>query len=244
MIPKGAIPMKISGLQKLTLLDYPGRVACTVFLNGCNFRCPFCHNSELLSGNEPPLMTDEEFFTFLKKRKGLLDAVCVSGGGPTLQRDLESLLRGIRELGFLIKLDTNGSRPEVLKKLVTEKLVDYVAMDIKNSPQRYGETAGVPGMPLQKIEETMQYLLTGDLDYEFRTTVVEQFHNDEAIAAIGSWLSRLSPEKKARRLFLQPYADRDSVLAPGLSTPSTEKLTVWAAILAPYADFVGIRGTD
>jgi pyruvate formate lyase activating enzyme len=117
-------------------------------------------------------------------------------------------------------------------------------MDIKNSPQRYGETAGVPSMPLQKIEETMQFLLTGDLDYEFRTTVVEQFHNDESFAAIGSWLSRLSPEKKAKQLFLQPYADRDSVLAPGLSTPSTEKLTVWAAILAPYADFVGIRGTD
>ena len=132
----------------------------------------------------------------------------------------------------------------MVKALAAENLIDYVAMDIKNSPARYGETAGVPGMPLGKLEETMQFLLTGDLDYEFRTTVVEQFHNDASIADIGSWLSRLSPERKAKRLFLQPYADRDSVLASGLSTPSAEKLAAWAAILAPYADHVGIRGTD
>ena len=236
--------MNITGLQKMTLLDFPGRVACTVFLQGCNFRCPFCHNSDLLGAVGQDGISVEELLNFLKKRKGILDGVCITGGEPTLQADLPELLRQIKALGYAIKLDTNGNRPDVVKALAAENLIDYVAMDIKNSPQRYSETAGVPGMPLQKIEETMQFLLTGDLDYEFRTTVVEQFHNDESVAEIGSWLSRLSPEKKAKRLFLQPYADRDSVLAPGLSTPSTEKLAAWAAILAPYADIVGIRGTD
>ena len=236
--------MNITGLQKMTLLDFPGRVACTVFLQGCNFRCPFCHNSDLLGSAGQDGISVEELLNFLKKRKGILDGVCITGGEPTLQPDLADLLREIKSLGFAIKLDTNGFRPDAVKALAAENLIDYVAMDIKNCPSRYSETAGVPGMQLDKIEETMRFLLEGSLDYEFRTTVVEQFHNDDAIAEIGRWLSCLAPEHKAKRLFLQPYADRDSVLASGLSTPSTEKLTVWAAILAPYAEFVGIRGTD
>lgn len=236
--------MIITGLQKMTLLDYPGKVACTVFLQGCNFRCPFCHNSDLLGAAGQDRIPAETLLDFLKKRKGIIDGVCITGGEPTLQPDLPELLRQIKALGYAIKLDTNGNRPDVVMALASEQLIDYVAMDIKNSPDRYSETAGVPGIPLEKLEETMRFLLEGTLDYEFRTTVVEEFHSDESIAAIGQWLSRLSPEKKAKRLFLQPYADRDSVLKQGLHTPGKEKLAAWAAFLAPYAESVGIRGTD
>ena len=237
--------MKLAGLQKLTLLDFPGHVACTVFTAGCNLRCPFCHNSDLvLPERQPERLAEEDFFTFLRKRQGILEGVCVTGGEPLLQQDIAPFLRRIKELGFAVKLDTNGCFPTVLRDLVAQHLVDFVAMDIKNSPARYGETAGVPGMPLNKLEQTMQFLLDGSLDYEFRTTVVEQFHDDASIAAIGQWLSSLSSQHKAKRLFLQPYADRDSVLVSGLSTPTAEKLAAWAAILTPYADHVGIRGID
>ena len=153
--------MTISGLQKMTLLDYPGKVACTVFLQGCNYRCPFCHNSELLEGKAEPLMTVEEFLVFLKKRVGLLDGVCVSGGEPTLSPGLRDLLAAIKERGFAVKLDTNGSRPEVLKALVAEGLVDYVAMDIKNAPSRYAETCGVSRIDLAAIEESAAFLMSG-----------------------------------------------------------------------------------
>lgn len=234
--------MNITGLQKMTLLDFPGRVACTVFLQGCNFRCPFCHNSDLLGAVGQDGISVEELLNFLKKRKGILDGVCITGGEPTLQADLPDLLRQIKALGYAIKLDTNGNRPDVVKALAAEKLIDYVAMDIKNCPDRYGQTAGVPGMQLDRIEETMRFLLTGNLDYEFRTTVVEELHDDDSITQIGLWLSRLAPEGRAKRLFLQPYADRDSVLRPGLHTPDSEKLALWAALLRPYAEFVGIRG--
>ena len=235
--------MIISGLQKMTLLDYPGRVACTVFLQGCNFRCPFCHNSGLLGAAEQETIPVETLLDFLRKRIGILDGVCITGGEPTLQKDLPQLLRQIKEMGYYIKLDTNGSRPDMLKALVEEKLIDYVAMDIKNCPDRYGETIGLSQMP-KEIEKSMTFLLEGALDYEFRTTVVEEFHNDSDILAMGQWLTRLCPDHKAKRLFLQPYADRDSVLKQGLHTPDTEKLSRFKEILAPYAEFVDIRGTD
>ena len=179
--------MQIAGLQKLTLLDFPGRIACTVFLPGCNLRCPFCHNASLVLPREdtPPPMTADELLTFLDKRRGRLQGVCITGGEPTLYPDLPDLLRQIHLLGYEVKLDTNGTHPEVLRTILAEGLADYVAMDIKNSPARYGETAGVPGMPLNKLEETMQFLLDGSLDYEFRTTVVEQFHDDESIAVVA-----------------------------------------------------------
>lgn len=234
--------MNIAGLQKMTLLDYPGKVACTVFLQGCNFRCPFCHNSELLGGNEPPLMTMEEFLAFLKKRKGLLDAVCVSGGEPTLQRDLEELLRCIRELGFLVKLDTNGSRPEVLKKLAAEKLVDYVAMDIKNSREKYGETCGLNKMDLSAIEESIRFLLSGAVDFEFRTTVVAELHDEASILEMGQWLAEISPECKPKKLFLQPFVDRDTVIFSGLHAPDSGEMEAYRKLLEPFAETVSIRG--
>ena len=234
----------ISGLQKMTLLDYPGKVACTVFLQGCNFRCPFCHNSDLLGSQGPEGISVQTLLDFLKKRVGLLDGVCVTGGEPTLQKELPQLLAQIKEMGFLVKLDTNGGRPEVLKALVEAHLVDYVAMDIKNSPARYGETAGVPNMGLGGVEQSVRYLLEDHVDYEFRTTVADELHDEQDMEGIGRWLTQLLPGSKAKRFFLQPYVDRESVLVGGLHTPAREKLLAMAARLTPYAQRVEIRGMD
>ena len=231
----------ISGLQKMTLLDYLGKVACTVFLQGCNFRCPFCHNSELLPHEGEELMSGEEFFAFLRARKGLLDGVCVSGGEPTLCPELEELLRGIKELGFAVKLDTNGARPDVLKKLVEGGLVDYVAMDVKNSPARYAVTAGLPRMALDGVEESLKYLLSGAVEYELRTTVVEQLHDEESIKSMGEWLLALGEGKKAAKLFLQSFVDRDTVVFSGLSAAEKERMTEYAGLLSPCAVEVIIR---
>ena len=234
--------MKISGLQKMTLLDYPGKVACTVFLQGCNFRCPFCHNSDLLGGVAPDEIPVETLMAFLKKRVGLLDAVCITGGEPTLQNDLDALLEQIKSLGYLVKLDTNGTRPAMVKDLVARGLVDYIAMDIKNSAEKYGHTAGVPKMDMTAIEETMQFLLQGTVSYEFRTTVVAQLHTAQDMESIGLWLKKLSPDKKPAALYLQSYTDRDSVLMAGLSAHSKETMQEFKDILAPYADKVELRG--
>jgi len=234
----------IAGLQKMTLLDFPGKVACTVFLQGCNFRCPFCHNSDLLGKEGPEGMSVEGLLEFLKKRQGLLDGVCITGGEPTLQPGLEELLIKIRALGFAIKLDTNGGRPEVLMDLAQKGLIDYVAMDIKNCPELYGKTAGVPAMGLDRIEKSVRFLLMGELDYEFRTTVVAELHDGASIENIGLWLTKLSPEKKAKRFFLQSYVDRDSVLESGLHAPEKVDMECYAEILAPYVESVQVRGVD
>lgn len=162
--------MEIQGLQKMTLLDYPGKVACTVFLGGCDLRCPFCHNGELVEGETPAALDSGELTAFLKKRQGLLDGVCVTGGEPLLRPELEELLSQIKELGFPVKLDTNGSHPDRLRRLTEAGLVDYVAMDVKNSPERYGETAGRSGLDLAPFRESVSFLLSGAVDYEFRTT--------------------------------------------------------------------------
>lgn len=228
----------------MTLLDYPGKVACTVFLQGCNFRCPFCHNSDLLGKDGPEEIPVETLMAFLTKRVGLLDAVCVTGGEPTLQKDLRTLLEQIKSLGYLVKLDTNGGRPQVLKELVEVGLVDYVAMDIKNCPDRYGETAGVPNMTLEQIEQSIRYLLAENVEYEFRTTVAQELHGETEMEAIGQWLTRLCPDKKATRFFIQPYVDRDSVLAAGLHTPTAEKLHKMADRLKPFVQAVSIRALD
>ena len=234
----------ISGLQKMTLLDYPGKVACTVFLQGCNFRCPFCHNSDLLGSEGPETIPVETLLAFLKKRVGLLDAVCITGGEPTLQPGLEDLLRQLKAMGYLVKLDTNGNRPTVLKDLVEKGLVDYVAMDIKNSPEKYGITAGVPNMTLNWVEESIRFLLSGTVDFEFRTTVADELHEPEDFTAIGQWLQSLDKAHKPAKFFLQPYVDRDSVLTAGLHTPTKEKLLAMQEAIAPYTSCAQIRGMD
>lgn len=228
--------MEIAGLQKMTLLDYPGKVACTVFLGGCNFRCPFCHNWELLDGSCPPEMDSAALLAFLRKRQGLLDGVCITGGEPLLHPGLPDLLRDIRRLGYAIKLDTNGSRPDWLRALVEAKLVDYVAMDVKNSPERYPETVGLAALDLQPMQESVAYLLSNAVEYEFRTTVVEELHDDASMRDIGAWI------RGARRFFLQPFVDRDSVPTRGLHAPSTQTLTRYAAVLRGFVQSVDIRG--
>ena len=231
----------ICGLQKMTLLDYPGKIACTVFLGGCNFRCPFCHNSELFMGKPQKLMEDEDFFTFLKSRKGLLDGVCVSGGEPTLCKNLPEFMTKIKEMGFLTKLDTNGYRPEVLKALAEANLIDYVAMDVKNSPAMYAKTVGLETIELAKIEESLGFLIDGNVDYELRTTLVSQLHTEESIQDMGQWLVSLVPGKKPKKLFLQSFVDRDTVLFGNLSAPETEATHRFARILEPFVETISIR---
>ena len=234
--------MNISGLQKMTLLDYPGKVACTVFLSGCNFRCPYCHNSELLDGKIQPLMTQEEFLSFLSKRKGLLDAVCISGGEPTLAPGLKELMAAIKAMGYAVKLDTNGSRPKLLKELVAAGLVDYVAMDIKNCPARYAETCGLPKVDLAAIEESAAFLMTGAVASEFRTTVVKQLHTPQDMVAMGRWLTELSGGKPVQKLYLQPFTDRDTVAFSGLQTPDSGEMALFTELLKDFVLEITVRG--
>ena len=234
--------MKISGLQKLTLLDFPGRVACTVFLGGCNLRCPFCHNSQLLGGDAEELMDSGALLDFLRKRQGVLDGVCITGGEPTLHADLPELLRSIRALGYAIKLDTNGTNPQLLRRLIDEGLVDYVAMDVKNGPDHYAETVGIEGFSLAAIEESIRILLEDKTDYELRTTVVLPLHSEDSIAAMSAWLTALGDGKKVKRLYLQPFVDRDTVPVAGLCAPEADTLSAFVGLLQSCADYVTLRG--
>ena len=227
--------MDIHGLQKMTLLDYPGRVACTVFLGGCDLRCPFCHNSELIDGTAKPVMDSAELLAFLKKRRGLLDGVAITGGEPLL-RDLTPLLTEIRALGYPVKLDTNGFHPDRLENLLTQHLVDYVAMDVKNSPARYAETVGLDSVDLTPVYASIALLRDGETDYEFRTTVIDELHDVDAFPAIGEMI------RGAKRYFLQPFTDRETVVFSGLHAPSAEKLKRCEAAVRPYVSAVSVRG--
>ena len=232
----------ISGLQKMTLLDYPGKIACTVFLQGCNYRCPFCHNSDLLSHEAELFMSTEEFLAFLKKRQGLLDGVCISGGEPTLSAGLKELMADIKALGFSVKLDTNGSRPAILRELVEAGLVDYVAMDIKNGPSRYAETCGLPKVDLAAIEESAAFLMSGAVDSEFRTTVVDPLHDEDSILEMGRWLHKIAGDKPVKKIFLQPFVDRDTVVFSGLSAPNPAQMAAFVELLKPFALEINVRG--
>lgn len=234
--------MRIVGLQKMTLLDFPGKVACTVFLGGCNFRCPFCHNGGLLDGNAPEVISQEKLLDFLKSRQGLLDGVCITGGEPTLSPELPQLLAGIKALGFAVKLDTNGSRPEMLRTVVDAKLVDHVAMDVKNCPARYAATVGLSKAPMEAIEESLRFLMEGKVDYELRTTVVQQLHDGNALVQMGQWLCGLNKSQKVPKLFLQPFVQRASVLDQGLIPPENDQMTHFVELLCAFAENVSIRG--
>ena len=230
--------MKIHGLQKMTLLDFPGKVACTVFLGGCDLRCPFCHNAELIDGSAPAVMEEDGLLRFLETRKGLLDGVAFTGGEPLLRGDLAPLMRRIREMGFAVKLDTNGTHPEHLRALTDEGLIDYVAMDIKNSPERYALTAGLEDMDLAPVRESVKILLEGKTDYEFRTTAVAELHDEDSFRQIGPWI------RGARRYFLQQFTDRDTVPFGGFHAPAPEDMRSWAEIMRPFVPDTKLRGVE
>ena len=228
----------IQGLQKLTLLDVPGKVACTIFTGGCNFRCPFCQNSDLLSCNTSGAYSVDEVLGFLKGRTKLLDAVCISGGEPLLQPELPDLLREIKAMGYYIKLDTNGSFPERLKAVVEEHLVDYVAMDLKNSAARYSETIGMPPLYQDKIEESIDYLLSGVIPYEFRTTVVRELHSAEDLLQAAERI------RGAEHYYLQGFVDSDRVLKPGLCAYSAEEMEALRQQILSIVPGAQLRGVD
>ncbi len=230
--------MKIYGLQKMTLLDFPGKVACTVFLGLCDFRCPFCHNFELVDGTAPVLYSEEEFFSYVSKRKGLLDGVAITGGEPCIHKDLPEFMKKIKDMGFLVKLDTNGNHPDVLKEILDRELADYVAMDIKNSPEKYAMTAGLEGLDLANIKKSVSLIMSSGIDYEFRTTVVNELHSGEDFAGIGHLI------QGARKYVLQNFTDRDTVPFDGLSPASGEDLEAFAWEAGRFVESVEIRGVD
>lgn len=221
----------------MTLLDFPGKVACTVFTGGCNFRCPFCHNALLVTKlPEKPDYSEDEILSFLEKRTGLLDGVAITGGEPLLNPDIADFIRKIRSMGYAVKLDTNGSFPERLKAIVGEGLVDYVAMDIKNRKEKYAETIGFKNLFLSKIEESVEFLKSGAVDYEFRTTVVEQFHTVEDIRAAAEWISG------AKRYFLQNFVDSGELICEEVSGVDKETMLKMKSVAADFVPHTEIRG--
>ena len=226
------------GLQKLTLLDYPGKVACTVFSCGCNLRCPFCHNAPLVLGDDSALPVDtEELLTFLTGRRKVLDAVCMTGGEPLLHREIPELLLRIKEMGYLVKLDTNGTLPDALEKVVNSGAVDLVAMDIKNSPAKYQETCGRQ-VDMAQIRQSVDFLRNGKTGYEFRTTVVDGFHTVEDISAIGEWIAG------AAAYYLQSFVDSGDILIHNIPMGAVDDATMREMLDAvlPFVPAAQIRG--
>ncbi len=231
--------MNISGLQKLTLLDYPSHIACTIFTHACNFRCPFCHNASLvIAPFKESFIPESEVFSFLKKRVGILQGVCITGGEPTLQHDLIPFIDKVKDLGYLVKLDTNGYRPDVLQQLITAKMVDYIAMDIKNSKEKYAMTIGLDTFLLNHIEKSVELLLRNDITYEFRTTVVQEYHSLDDFTLIGQWI------KGASNYYLQAYKDSKDLIKEGLHPRSKDEMLLIKEHLIPYIPSVSLRGID
>ena len=231
--------MQICGFNKTTLLDYPGHVAATIFTGCCNFRCPFCQNGDLvLHPGQLPLFDEEEVLRLLQKRKGILTGVCVTGGEPTLQPDLAVFLKKIKEMGYLVKLDTNGYLPQVLEGLAGEGLLDYVAMDVKSSPGHYAAVAGLPGLQMERIFRSVSFLQSSGLPFEFRTTVVKGLHSAEDFLSIGQWLQGPYP------YFLQSYQESDGVISPIFESFSRQELEGFRALLLPRIPNTSLRGVD
>lgn len=231
--------MKITGIQKLTLLDYPGVVACTVFTAGCNFRCPFCHNSSLVLPEqiEDNFLEDDEVFEFLKKRRGVLDGVAVTGGEPLLNADIADFLVKVKSLGYKIKLDTNGSNPALLSDIIRNKLVDRVAMDIKNAPADYAKTVGMDSIDISAVERSKEILLSRSIDYEFRTTVVKGIHTRESLLAAAEWI------RGAREYYLQQFKDSGNLILPeGLAAYNEKEMEALADAVREIVPTVLVRG--
>lgn len=230
--------MQIHGFNKTTLLDFPETVAATVFTGSCNFRCPFCQNGDLvLDPSSQPLISEEEVLSHLEKRKSITKGICISGGEPTLQKDLKEFIIKCKGMGLKVKLDTNGYRPEVLKGLLEEGLLDYVAMDIKSSEEGYAESAGID-IDTEKIKESISLLINGKTPYEFRTTVVKELHNADTFKDISMML------KGAKKYYLQGYEDSDCVIYKGLSAYTKEEMEEFLPILNKTIEYVAIRGVE
>lgn len=229
--------MHFCGMNKTTLLDYPGHVAATLFTGGCNMRCPFCQNSVLvLAPQKQPEISEQDVLAFLRRRRGILEGVCITGGEPTLQNDLEDFIRRVREMEYLIKLDTNGYRPRILRHLLEEELLDYVAMDIKASKERYGIACGLAEVELNRIEESVELLKTSSIPYEFRTTVVKGIHSPEEFTAIGRWL------QGSRAYYLQSFRDSGQVMQPGFAEFERAELEEMRERAAQYVPRTELRG--
>lgn len=230
--------MKLHGIQKMTLLDFPGCVSCTIFLGGCDFRCPFCHNFELIDGTMKPTVDDDELITFLEGRKGLLEGVAITGGEPLMHEDLPYLIKRIKDTGYRVKLDTNGYHPDRLKNIVDSGLVEYVAMDIKNSPEKYPITCGVDTVDMEKIYKSISVLMNSGIEYEFRTTVVNELHEEDDFNKIGEMI------KGAKHYYLQRFTDRDSVPYCNLTAPAFDKMYKYAEIAKRYVSDTNLRGVE
>lgn len=230
--------MKLHGIQKMTLLDFPGCVSCTIFLGGCDFRCPFCHNFELIDGTMKPTMDEDELISFLENRKGLLEGVAITGGEPLMHKDLPQLIKRIRDTGYRVKLDTNGYHPDLLEEILNSGMVEYVAMDIKNSPEKYALTCGIDNIDLEKIYKSISLIMNSSTEYEFRTTVVSELHGEDDFKKIGEII------KGAKRYYLQRFTDRDSVPYGNLTAPSFDKMYKYAEISRIYVPNTQLRGVE
>ena len=229
--------MNISGIQKLTLLDFPGKLACTVFTSGCNFRCLFCHNASLVLPGMSDHIDEQEVFSFLKKREGILEGVCITGGEPCLQPDLETFIRKVRDIGFAVKLDTNGSFPEKLSSLLEKGLLDYVAMDIKTSKERYSEVCGVQNEKLlENVQKSVEILKSSSVPHEFRTTTARELQTKEDFEKIGRWLSG------EKRYFIQQYEASGELVGDEMTPYEKEELTEFAKVMKNFVENVEIRG--
>ena len=229
--------MNIYGMEKLSLVDYDGFVAATVFTGGCNFRCPFCHNAALVLGyNSLPAMAESEVLTYLNKRKGILEGLCITGGEPTLNPDLPEFIKKVKDIGYSVKVDTNGTNPDMVKMLVAEKLADYFAIDIKNDRENYADIIGFKTFDTSKIEKTVEFLLSGKVKYEFRTTLIAEYHKAENIKAIGEWI------KGADKYFMQKFKSGDNCISQNLSPVPIETAKEFAEIMRPSVKSVSLRG--
>ena len=231
--------MNIYGYQKTTLLDYPGHVAATIFTGGCNFRCPFCHNSDLIAKPDSNLLiSEEEIFSFLKKRKNVLSGICITGGEPTLQPDLQDFIVKVRNLGYKIKLDTNGYRPDIITSLLEQNLLDYIAMDVKTGFSNYAKVCGLPTLDIRKIQDSITLIENSNIAYEFRTTVVRELHNEQDFYEISKMLSPNSS------YYIQSFKDSGNILTPGLTSCDNQTLNHYLSIIKQKIPNSSLRGID
>lgn len=227
--------MKICGIEKFSMVDWDTKIVCTLFASGCNFRCPFCHNASLALSNQAPL-DENEIFDYLEKRKGLLDGVCVSGGEPTLSHDLEDFIGKIKALGYKVKLDTNGTNPTMVQNLISKGLVDYIAMDIKNSPEKYATTTGLASISLDNILESVRIIKSSGIAHEFRTTIIKEFHTENDLKRIADIVDGCDG------YFLQQYVDRDSCISHGFTPIDKTTAENWLNHFIGKAKRTSLRG--